>query len=126
MEKCIVHLPVEGVTLNDDIEVSLAAVGDDWIESEFQRKSLVHQVLPLLDKVVCAVKGDYSKELASSYIKRFTEELHMRPYMITKRRCVFNKTFLLGPYMLGHFMLHFTTFHNSSVCTSNSCDSHKN
>ena len=29
----------------------------------------------------------------------------MRPYMVTKRRCVWNKTFLLG-----HFMLHFIMF----------------
>ena len=38
-----------------------------------------------------------SNEPVSSYIKSFTEELHMRPYMVTKRRCDWNKTFLLGP-----------------------------
>ena len=45
MEKCIVHLPVEGVILNDDVDVSLATIGDNWIEPEIQRKSLVHQVI---------------------------------------------------------------------------------
>ena len=35
----------------------------------------------------------------------FTEELHTRPYMVTKRRCVWNKTF-----PLSHLILHFTTF----------------
>ena len=59
LEKCIVHLPVEGVTLNDDVDVSLATIGDDWIEPGFQRKSLVHQVLLLLDKVEYAVIGDF-------------------------------------------------------------------
>ena len=39
------------------------------------------------------------------YVKSFNEELHMTPHMVTKRRCVWNKTF-----PLGHFMLHFTTF----------------
>ena len=45
LEKCIVHLPVEGITFNDNIDVSLATIGDDWIESQFRRKSLVLQVL---------------------------------------------------------------------------------
>ena len=35
----------------------------------------------------------------------FTEDLHTRPYLVTKRRCDWNKTF-----RLGHFMLHFKTF----------------
>ena len=33
---------------------------------------------------------------ASSYVKHFTEELHMIPYMVTKRY-VWNKTFLWDP-----------------------------
>ena len=33
----------------------------------------------------------------SSCVKIFTEERHARPYMVTQRRCVWNKTFLLGP-----------------------------
>ena len=42
----------------------------------------------------------------SHFILNFTEELHT-PYtcMVTKRRCVWNKTF-----PLGHFMLYFTIF----------------
>ena len=46
----------------------------------------------------------------SSYVKSFTEELHTRPNMVTKRRCVWNKIF-----PLGHFMFPFTTFHNVSI-----------
>ena len=40
----------------------------------------------------------------SSYVKRFIEELHTRAYMITKRRCVWNKTFLLGHIVLYCFV----------------------
>ena len=54
LEKCIVHLPQEGVTLNDDIEVSLATIGDDWIGPEFRRKSPVHRVI-LYEKTFTAV-----------------------------------------------------------------------
>ena len=43
-------------------------------------------------------------------MKSFTEELHMRPYMVTKK-CVLNKTF-----PLGQFMLHFTIFYVSIQC----------
>ena len=45
------------------------------------------------------------------------KELHMRLYMVTKWRCVSNKTFLLGFHCMekGHFMFHFTTFHNVSI-----------
>ena len=45
------------------------------------------------------------------------KELHMRPYMVTERSCVWNKTFLLGPIVWNKvfFMLHFTTFQNVST-----------
>ena len=42
---------------------------------------------------------------ASSYVKSSSEELHTRPYMVTKRRCVWIKTF-----PLGHFLLHYKAF----------------
>ena len=46
----------------------------------------------------------------SMCILNFTEELHMRPYMVTKRRCVCNKTF---PF--GTFHASFHNFHNVSI-----------
>ena len=63
---------------------------------------LLGKINALLDKVGCMVIGDFQKSF-------FVKKLHMRPYMVTKRRSVSNKTF-----PLGHFMLHFTTFHNVS------------
>ena len=50
----------------------------------------------LLDKVRCTLIGP-SNGPVSSYVKSFTEECHMRPYMVSERRCIWNKTFLLGP-----------------------------
>ena len=47
---------------------------------------------------------------ASSYVKSLTGKSHTRPYMVTKRTHVWNKTF-----PLGHFMLHFRAFHNVSI-----------
>ena len=44
---------------------------------------------------MCGNRG-LSNGPASSYVKSFIEELHTRPYMVTKRRCFCNKTFLLG------------------------------
>ena len=64
LEKCIVHLPLEGVTLNDDIEVSLVTIGDDWIEPEARRKSLVHQVL-LYEKACTTIYPSLSRMQAN-------------------------------------------------------------
>ena len=62
---------------------------------------------PLLDnKVGCVVIGDFQK---SAYVKK----LHLRPYMATKRRCVWNITFLLVSTQWNN---------NVSIYTSNSLD----
>ena len=62
------------------------------------------ELTTLPDKVVHGNRG-LSNIPSSSYVKSFNKELHIRPYMVTKRRYVWNKTF-----PLGHFMLYFTTF----------------
>ena len=40
------------------------------------------------------------------------KKLYMRPYMVTKRRCVWNKTFLLGP-IIGIRSFHASFYHFS-------------
>ena len=54
----------------------------------------------------CADMG-LSNGPVSSYVKSFTEELHMRPYMVTKTRCFKNKTFLLGLILWNNVILGF-------------------
>ena len=51
------------------------------------------------------------------YVKSFTEEFHTRPYMVTKRRCVWNKTLLLGPTVWNKAISFFISpfIHNVSL-----------
>ena len=71
----------------------------------------------LLDKMGCAVIADFQMDKYQIInVKSFTEELHTRPYMDTKRRWP-EENISNGFHCTeqDHFILHFTTFQNVSI-----------
>ena len=59
--------------------------------------------ITLLDKVMSRNQWHIGVQEHHLMLK----ELHMRPYMVTKRRCVWNKTFLLGPIVWNKVISYF-------------------
>ena len=97
------HCWIHAILIELRLSLRYLAEIEEWIQSiakstvSITRWSGVH------------ISRGLSNGPASSYVKSFTEELHTRPCMVTKRRRVWNKTCCMGQ---GHFMLHFTTFYH--------------
>ena len=74
------------------VQCEYAIIASNHVSTSWEYDEKWASIL-LLDKVGCVVIGDFQMDQHHLMLK----ELHMRPYMVTKRRCVWNKTFLLGP-----------------------------
>ena len=99
----------------------MVTLGDDWIEPGFQTKSLLHQVLSLLDKVGYAVIGmSFTSNLRVISCGKFhsrapLETIHCKQIS----GCVSNKmTNVVESSILWKKVIsccHFTIFHDVSV-----------